>query len=172
MKFWLVARVAIGLTVVAGVPGVALAQAGWTPGSEIVGQSIQVTTNGVTNTVYLDPGGAARIISPAGNTVAGTWTAVGRATVPEHRRRDRMLALHRAVPGRAAADSDQQLQLDVDLAGLGDQHAGAARGASAASKPQPSSPVFYSRLRPSGVAANRLDSPSSDASWSGRGAAG
>ena len=77
MKFWLVARVAIGLTIVAGAPGVALAQAGWTPGSEIVGQSIQVTTNGVTNTVYLDPGGAARIISPAGNTVAGTWTASG-----------------------------------------------------------------------------------------------
>jgi hypothetical protein len=55
-------------------PGVALAQA-WTPGSEIVGQSVQVTTNGVTNTVYLDPGGSARIVSPGGNTVPGTWTA-------------------------------------------------------------------------------------------------
>jgi hypothetical protein len=77
MKSWLVARVAIGLTVAAGVPGLAYAQAGWTPGSEIVGQSIQVTTNGVTNTVYLDAGGAARIVSPGGNTVAGTWTASG-----------------------------------------------------------------------------------------------
>src|SRR3954467_14692098 len=76
MKFWLVARAAIGLTFVAGVPGVALAQ-GWTPGSEIVGQSVQVTTNGVTNTVYLDAGGAARIATPAGRTVAGTWTAAG-----------------------------------------------------------------------------------------------
>jgi len=56
------------------LPGIALAQ-GWTPGSEIVGQPLQVTTNGVTNTVYLDAGGSARIISPAGNVVPGTWTA-------------------------------------------------------------------------------------------------
>lgn len=76
MKSWLVARAAIGLTIVAGVPGAALAQ-GWTPGSEVVGQSIQVTTNGVTNTVYLDPAGAARVITPGGRTVPGTWTASG-----------------------------------------------------------------------------------------------
>jgi hypothetical protein len=62
------------LTVMAGLPGVALAQA-WTPGSEIVGQPIAVTTNGITNTVYLDPGGTARIMTPAGNPVPGTWTA-------------------------------------------------------------------------------------------------
>ncbi len=49
----------------------------WTPGSEIVGQSVQVETNGVVNTVYFDPGGAARILTPAGNTVQGTWTAAG-----------------------------------------------------------------------------------------------
>ena len=55
--------------------GGALAQAGWTPGSEIAGQSVQVTTNGVTNTVYLDQGGAARVVSPGGNTVQGNWTA-------------------------------------------------------------------------------------------------
>jgi hypothetical protein len=47
----------------------------WVPGSEIVGQPITVTTNGVSNTVYLDPGGTARIMTPGGNTVAGTWTA-------------------------------------------------------------------------------------------------
>jgi hypothetical protein len=34
-----------------------------------------VTTNGVTNTVYLDAGGSARIMTPGGNTIAGTWTA-------------------------------------------------------------------------------------------------
>jgi hypothetical protein len=34
-----------------------------------------VTTNGVTNTVYLDAGGTARIMTPGGNTVPGTWTA-------------------------------------------------------------------------------------------------
>ena len=49
----------------------------WAPGSELVGQSVQVETNGVVNTVYFDPGGAARIITPAGNVVQGNWTAGG-----------------------------------------------------------------------------------------------
>jgi len=66
--------VSLGVVALAGLPAAALAQA-WTPGSEIVGQSVQVTTNGVTNTVYLDAGGAARIVTPGGNTVPGTWTA-------------------------------------------------------------------------------------------------
>jgi hypothetical protein len=74
MKSLYLVRVAVGLTVMAALPGVALAQA-WTPGSEIVGQPITVTTNGITNTVYLDPGGTARIMTPAGNPVPGTWTA-------------------------------------------------------------------------------------------------
>ena len=50
----------------------------WTPGSELVGQSVQVETNGVVNTVYFDPGGAARIITPGGSVVQGTWTAAGQ----------------------------------------------------------------------------------------------
>ncbi len=70
-----VGRVAIGILALAALPAAALAQAGWVPGSEIVGQSVQVTTGGTTNTVFLDPGGSARIITPAGNTVPGTWTA-------------------------------------------------------------------------------------------------
>jgi hypothetical protein len=69
-----VARVSVGLATVLALPGVAFAQA-WTPGAEILGQPIQVTTNGVTNTVYMDAGGTARIMTPAGNTVPGTWTA-------------------------------------------------------------------------------------------------
>jgi hypothetical protein len=56
------------------LPSVALAQ-GWTPGAEILGQPIQVTTNGVTNTIYMDAGGTARIVTPSGNTVPGSWTA-------------------------------------------------------------------------------------------------
>ena len=56
-----------------GAPVAAIAQ--WAPGSEIVGQSIQVETNGVTNTVYFDAGGSARIQTPAGNIVPGTWSA-------------------------------------------------------------------------------------------------
>jgi hypothetical protein len=53
------------------LPGVAMAQTA----AEVIGQPIQVTTNGVTNTVYLDAGGTARIMTPGGNTVPGTWTA-------------------------------------------------------------------------------------------------
>ena len=52
-------RAATALALIAALPGVALAQA--VPGSEIVGQPVTVTTNGISNTVYLDPGGTARI---------------------------------------------------------------------------------------------------------------
>lgn len=75
MKIGFVVRAAAGLIIAAAVPGIALAQAGWVPGSEIVGQPIQVTTNGTTNTIYLDAGGSARIMTPAGNTIPGTWQA-------------------------------------------------------------------------------------------------
>jgi hypothetical protein len=75
MKSCFLLRAAVGLTVAAAFPAVALAQPAWTPGAEIVGQPIQVTTNGTTNTVYLDPGGQLRIATPNGNTVPGTWTA-------------------------------------------------------------------------------------------------
>jgi hypothetical protein len=64
-------RAVVGLSA-AILPAAALAQA---TGAEIVGQPIQVTTNGTTNTVYLDPGGQLRIMTPNGNTVPGTWTA-------------------------------------------------------------------------------------------------
>ena len=75
MKSCIVARAAIGLAIGGLLPAAALAQAGWTPGSEVIGQPVQVTTNGVTNTVYLDPGGQLRIVTPGGSTVPGTWTA-------------------------------------------------------------------------------------------------
>lgn len=51
------------------------AQMGWTPGSEIVGHSIQVETNGIVNTVYFDAGGGARIVSPGGTVVPASWSA-------------------------------------------------------------------------------------------------
>ena len=74
MKLKFVARAAVGVACIIALPAVAMAQA-WTPGAEIVGQPVQVTTNGVTNTVYLDAGGGARIVTPGGNTVPGSWTA-------------------------------------------------------------------------------------------------
>lgn len=52
----------------------AAASAQMSPGSEIVGQSVQVTEGGVTNTVMLQPGGTAQIMSPGGTTVNGTWS--------------------------------------------------------------------------------------------------
>src|SRR5947209_15269990 len=74
MKSRFVSRTLVGLTVLAALPGTAFAQ-GWTPGSEVVGQPIVVTTNGVTDTVTLGPGGQATITSPGGRVVNGTWTA-------------------------------------------------------------------------------------------------
>ena len=75
MKRGLIAATVTGLAF-AAAPMAALAQA-WAPGSEIVGQSVQVETNGVVNTIYFDPGGQARIASPAGRIVPATWTATG-----------------------------------------------------------------------------------------------
>jgi hypothetical protein len=75
MKGSFALRATVTAIAAAAWSGAALAQAGWTPGSEVVGQPIQVTTNGVTNTVTLSPGGQAQILSPSGRPVAGTWTA-------------------------------------------------------------------------------------------------
>jgi len=68
----------LGFAVLAGAatmlaPAAAFAQ--WVPGSEIVGQTLQVQKNGVTNTVFLGPGGQAQITSPGGTVVPATWTA-------------------------------------------------------------------------------------------------
>lgn len=73
MKSSFATRAMIGVVIAAAASGTAFAQA--TPGAEIIGQPIQVTTNGTTNTLYLDPGGTLRIMTPGGNTVPGTWTA-------------------------------------------------------------------------------------------------
>ena len=70
MKGRVATGAALGLMSLLALPGAAFAQ----DGSEIIGQPLQVTTNGVTNTVYLDPGGAARIMTPGGNTVPGNWS--------------------------------------------------------------------------------------------------
>ncbi len=74
MKSSNIARIIAAIVSATALPGVAFAQS-WAPGAEIVGQPLQVTTNGVVNTIYLDAGGTARILTPAGNTIPGTWTA-------------------------------------------------------------------------------------------------
>jgi hypothetical protein len=75
MNNHLVGRSVVALIVAAGLPSAAFAQAAWTPGAEIVGQPVQVTTNGVTDTVVLTPGGQANITSPGGRVVNASWTA-------------------------------------------------------------------------------------------------
>jgi hypothetical protein len=74
MKSSFLVRGVVGIAIATCLGGTAFAQT-WSPASEIIGQPIQVTTNGVTNTLYLDPGGTLRIMTPGGNTVPGTWTA-------------------------------------------------------------------------------------------------
>lgn len=60
-------------------PGVAHAQTG-PNGSEIVGHSVQIQTQtGTVNTVYFEPGGAARIVSPSGTEAQGTWSVANQS---------------------------------------------------------------------------------------------
>ena len=60
--------------VVAVPAGMVSAQA-WVPGSEIAGQSVQVQTNGVMNTITFNADGTASISTPSGTSVPGTWSA-------------------------------------------------------------------------------------------------
>ena len=64
----------VGAAIAVPVGGV-IAQAGWVPGSEIAGQTIQVETQGVMNSIYFAPDGTATITTPQGTTVPGTWSA-------------------------------------------------------------------------------------------------
>lgn len=73
MKSSILLRSVAAAVGIMALPGVAFAQ--MAPGAELVGQPLQVTTNGVTNTIYLDAGGTARIVTPGGVTIPGTWTA-------------------------------------------------------------------------------------------------
>ena len=72
----LTAAIAASLAAVVA-PSAASAQM-WTPGSEIVGQSVVVNTNGTANTVYFDQGGVARILTPNGTPIQGRWTAANQ----------------------------------------------------------------------------------------------
>jgi len=66
----------VGTALAAPVCGV-IAQAGWVPGSEIAGQTVQVQTQGVVNSIYFGADGTATITTPSGTTVPGTWSAAG-----------------------------------------------------------------------------------------------
>jgi hypothetical protein len=71
-----VTRAALALAAVAAPLTAAVAQT-WVPGTEITGQTVQVTTNGVTDSVYFGPNGSATITSPGGKVVPATWSATG-----------------------------------------------------------------------------------------------
>jgi hypothetical protein len=72
------ARTALGLTIATMVPGIALAQVAWTPGSEIVGQPVQVVADGVTNTIYFDTTASQRISTPKNIVLNGSWGAANQ----------------------------------------------------------------------------------------------
>jgi hypothetical protein len=76
MKVQLTAAIAASAAAIMA-PSAASAQM-WTPGTEIVGQSVVVNTNGTANTIYFDQGGAARIMTPNGTSVPGRWTAANQ----------------------------------------------------------------------------------------------
>ena len=59
-----------GAAIVAPIGAVA-AQA-WTPGSEIVGQTVQVQTNGVMNSITFNADGTATITTPSARTTSAT----------------------------------------------------------------------------------------------------
>ena len=75
MKTLLAISLAIGST---GFATAAFAQTGWTPGSEIVGQAVQVQADGVTDTIYFDTATSQRIVTPGSNSVAGAWAAANQ----------------------------------------------------------------------------------------------
>lgn len=64
---------ALGGAMLIALPQAAAAQMGAPNGAEITGHSVQVNAGGVTNTVYFDPGGSARILSAGGREVQGQW---------------------------------------------------------------------------------------------------
>ena len=72
--FFLRTSAAVGLTFSSVA---ALAQSGWTPASEVVGQPIQVTTNGVTN------GGPATVETITGSSAADTAVAEPAQAQPD-----------------------------------------------------------------------------------------
>ncbi len=68
-------RAVTGLALVFAPAVGAVAQMGWSPGSEIVGQTLQVQTNGATNSVTFNADGSATIMTPGGLATAATWSA-------------------------------------------------------------------------------------------------
>lgn len=68
-------RVAAALALVFAPAAGAVGQIVWTPGSEIVGQTLQVQTNGTTNSVTFNADGTATIMTPNGQAIPATWSA-------------------------------------------------------------------------------------------------
>lgn len=57
------------------VPLTAAAAQVWTPGYEITGQTVQMQTNGVVNSITFNGDGTATIMTPSGTAVPATWSA-------------------------------------------------------------------------------------------------
>jgi hypothetical protein len=61
--------------VAAAAPIGSVAAQAWMPGSEISGQTVQVQTNGVVNSITFNADGTATITTPEGTSVPGSWSA-------------------------------------------------------------------------------------------------
>src|SRR4051794_11133973 len=68
MKKLLLSKIVFA-TAAAATATVAFAQSPWVPGSEIYGQTMQVQTNGVVNSITFNSDGTAQIMTPGGTTV-------------------------------------------------------------------------------------------------------
>jgi hypothetical protein len=74
-KSLLFKAVFFGAAVAAPIAAVTAQAVAWAPGSEIAGQTVQVQTNGVMNSISFNADGTATITTPTGTTVPGTWSA-------------------------------------------------------------------------------------------------
>lgn len=102
------------IRVVAALVGLSVASAAnaqWVPGSELVGQQVQVQTNGITNLVYFGPDGVAEIRSPSGATVVqANWIAQeGHICL-------RTSTTHDCYPYRAPFEAGRAISLTSDCA--------------------------------------------------------
>jgi hypothetical protein len=68
--------------VAAAAPIGSVAAQAWMPGSEISGQTVQVQTNGVVNSITFNADGTATITTPEGTSVPGSWSAANSMLCP------------------------------------------------------------------------------------------
>lgn len=111
----LLVRVSLGAVLVGLLPVAAMAQP-WTPGSEVVGQPIEVTTNGVTNTGLSRSGWATSDHYTGRQNRPRYMDSCKRPALPGGRRPAGVRALRRSVPGGSSGKVDELVWSERELA--------------------------------------------------------